>query len=385
MSIVIQTCIIVCISLLLFDIGFLILKNNRKDVFFPNNKRLENKIKNEIELYHHERHFSDGFEDDLMKKLSKTQNLITLMSVLEEMPEELTLFRYFIFNKIDDYAKKSNYEQAYYTYVISIFNYDSQSVPNDFAADFIRFLDSESLYTFINTMEAYYAFGDEALLLQALDKVNERGGFYNQKLLVDGLLTAKVDFNSFNPKLVDRFFRYSHYMQVSLLDFFRFNGYDIADLCLSIMQNNNTELEVRYSAMRYFTKFKNRDARTYCINLLDSKEEVPWLDQMLAIQILDKYHDEVVYDLIKEKIYSNNWYVRANAAKYLFEQNLSQDAVYDILAKRDKYANEILLYQYHDDKEMSKYIINTIQLLELQGQLVNNRASDDSDLVARIA
>ena len=369
MTIVINVYIIICIALLLFDVGFLILKNKRTDVFFPKNEKLKNKIKEEIEYHYKKRKFSDGFEDELMKKLSSTQNLITLMTVLDETGADKNLFRYFIFNKIDEYSKKPEYEQAYYTYVISTFNYGDKEVPSDFATDFYRFLDSKSLYTFINTMEAYYAFGDEELLLQALTKVDERGAFYNRKLLVDGLLSSRVNFDTFNPQLVTNFYKYSSYLQVSLLDFFRFNNYDAADLCLRLLEEDKLDSEIRYAALRYFTKFTNRDARIYAINLLESEKKDSWIDEMLAIEILEKYDDDIVYNLIKKEIYSSNWYIRSKSADYLHKHGLSKDEVYNILKQKDKYANEILLYQYRNEDDVTKYIINTIQLLETQEQL----------------
>ena len=382
MTIVIQIYIIVCIALLVFDICFLFLKNRKKEMFFPKNEKLEEQILDEIKVFHQEGGFSLDFETSLERKLNKTQNLITLMSVLEENPKEKENFRPFVFDKIDEYAKKSDYEQAYYTYVISTFDYKNIDIAGNFAVQFIKFLDSKSLYTFVNTMEAIYAFGKDNLLLQALDKVDEREGFYNEKLLIDGLLSAKVDFETFNQALLAKFDSYSDAMKVALLDYFRYNGADIAEVCLSLLQKENVESEVRYSAMRYFTKFQNERADAYCLKLL-KQEEAEWVEQMLAIQVLSQSKHPFAYATIKEKIYSPNWYVRLNAANYVSECYLDQAEMFEILSKKDKYANEILLYVYRDDREMSKYISSIIQQFEEEEQQQKEKGQKNVHMTAQ--
>ena len=384
MTIVIQIYIIVCIALLVFDICFLFLKNRKKEVFFPKNEKLEKQILDEIGAFHQQGKFSSDFETTLSRKLNKTQNLITLMTILEENPKFKEKFRPIIFDKIDEYAKKSDYEQAYYTYVISTFDYENVEIFGSFAVQFIKFLDSKSLYTFVNTMEAIYAFGQDNLLLQALDKVDQREGFYNQKLLVDGLLSAKVDFDSFNQKLISQFPTYSDTTKAALLDYFRYNGAEISDMCLAILNKPNVENEVRYSAMRYFTKYQNESANAYCLQLLKN-EETEWVEQMLSIQILSKSNHPFAYSTIKEKIYSQNWYVRLNAAKYLYDCHLNQTEMYEILSKKDKYANEILLYVYRDNSEMSEFISSTIQKFEEEEQEKGQNHSSKVNMTAQPA
>lgn len=363
MTIVIQIYILICISLLVFDVCFLLLKNRRTDIFFPHNINLEKNIESEILVHKNQGKFSEGFAMRLSEKLRETQNMITLITVLDTYPEYKNLFKPFVLEKIEDYQKKTDYEQAYYTYVVSYFDYEEKDITGSFNAKFFEFLDSKSLYTFINAMEAYYKFGDEDLLLKALDKVEERQGFYNHKLLVDGLLSSKVNFKTFNQKLLQNFDKYSDFTKVALLDYFRYNGEEVSELCLKLMHTPSTDLEVRYSALRYFTKFKNEKARRYCMDILN-QEKYGWIDQMLAIQILEKFKNPDVYQTVKNKIYSPNWYVRLNAANYLYKYNITKAELFDILNHKDKYANEILLYQCREDEELTQFISNTIEILE---------------------
>ena len=366
MNLMIQIYMIVCVVLLVFDIGFLIVKNIRSHRFYPRDNRFENRIKKEIALRKETGAFSEGFQKDLYKQLSKTKNMITLQDQLEQQPEAVDMFRGTIFHMQEEYKKKSDYEQAYYTYIISTMDYSREHVPADFAGKFLTFLDSKSLYTFINAMNAIYQFGEVHLLVSAIDKTDERVGFYHKKLLVDGLLEAKVDKKAFTEKMLERFNRYSTYTQNCLLDYFRLAGCEVSDFCLELILSDLVDKEVQYTAMRYFAKYPNQAAKEYFINILKNEEE--WIRQMLAIQALGRYSEPEIRGLIKKKITSQNWHVRVNAADYLKKNGLDREEIREIINMRDRYTNETLLYQYRDDEDMTAYISETIELVQKENE-----------------
>jgi hypothetical protein len=371
---IIEIYLVVCVLLLLFDITFLVMKNLRNQEFYPKNRSLEEKLREEIQLRRQTGAFSQDFEEDLGTKLGKIRNLITLMDVLDGNQAAAEWFRPAVFAQIEEYRKKNDYEQAYYAYVVSRFDYESEPVPPEFAAKFMAFLDSKSLYTFANAMDALYQFGRTNLLLAALEKVDECQGFYHQKLLVDGLLTSRADFRELNPALVKAFDRHTPFLQECLLNFFRMTGYDVSALCLRLIQNGeNTDQEVRYGAMRYFTKYPNAQSQSLFLSILQ-REEDPWMDQMLAIQALEHAGDAAVKDAVLKKVTSPNWYVRTKAIACLHRWGLTKSQIFDILYLRDKYADNALLYQYRNEKELSHYIIDTIQLLQRQDESINDGA-----------
>lgn len=364
MNLIIEIYLIICLLLLLFDILFLVLKNYRNQEFYPKNHSLEEQFREEIWNRRQTGSFSPGFEETLGKQLGKIRNLITLMDVLDTDRDAEDWFRPAIFAQVDEYQRKSDYEQAYYAYVISRFDYESQPVPPEFAARFMAFLDSKSLYTFANAMDALYQFGKTNLLLASLDKVDERQGFYHQKLLVDGLLGSRADFRELNPALIGAFGRYSPFMQECLLNFFRMTGCDASALCLRLIREG-ADTEVRYVAMRYFSKYPSAQSQDLFLDML-RREESPWMDQMLAIQALGNSEDAAVKEAVLKKVTSPNWYVRTNAAACLHHWGLTKSQISDILLLRDAYADNALLYQYRDEKELSHYIMDTIDLLQRQ-------------------
>jgi HEAT repeat protein len=67
------------------------------------------------------------------------------------------------------------------------------------------------------------------------------------------------------------------------------------------------------------------------------KEDVIWVEQMLAIQGLSSYSDAEVIAKIKGMITSSNWYVRTNAAEYLKNNGLDKASVKEIVALNDRY------------------------------------------------
>lgn len=368
MNIVIEIYLVVCAFLLLFNILFLVLKNYRNQEFYPKNKDLAETIRQEIQNRREQGAFSPEFEGQLGKQLGKIRNLITLMDVLDTEGDAAPWFRPAIFAQIGEYQKKNDYEQAYYAYVISKFDYESEPVPPEFAAKFMAFLDSKSLYTFANAMDALYQFGSTNLLMSALDKVDMRQGFYHQKLLVDGLLASRVDFQELNPALLKAFDQYTPFLQECLMNFFRMPGYDVSSLCVRLIQGGNSVgPEVRYGAMRYFAKYPDGQSRTLFLDIL-RWEESPWMDQMLAIQALERSEDATVRDLVRNKVTSPNWYVRTKAISCLHNQGLTKPQIFDILSLRDPYADNALLYQYRNEKELSHYITETMQLLRQQDE-----------------
>ena len=160
------------------------------------------------------------------------------------------------------------------------------------------------------------------------------------------------------------------------MDYFRLRGVDVSDLCMEILRDEKADPEVSYSAMRYFSKYPNEDSKAYFLTVL-ADEKSGWVRQLLAVQGLGGYDDPGVFDAISRKVYSPNWHIRTNAVAYMHRRGLSREQIFDILYQRDRYANESLLYQYRDDKEMTRYIIDTIHLLNMQDEAAVGGGPED--------
>ncbi len=364
MNIIVQIYMTVCVILLLFDIVFLIVKNARNQRFYPKMPKFEDQIRQEIEQKRKSGNFSDGYQEKIGKQIEKTKCLLALQSVLDEKTYARGWFRDIIYSVLEKYQKKSDYEQAYYAYVISTLGYEEVKVPSSFASEFMLFLKSKSLYTFSNTMTAVYEFGDINLLMNAIDAVDERAGFYHKKLFVDGLLTAKVDKKQLAERLMQAYEKYSNFTKECLLEYFRFAGDSAADFCMKIIRSDPKDQEIKYAAIRFFLKYPTDESNEMFSQILKSEHEQNWVDEMLAIQGLSHCKDEEVRRLIKSKITSRNWYVRVNAANYLKNNGMDRKEIAEIIEQKDRYTNETMLYQYREDPEMSAYIEELIKKQE---------------------
>lgn len=365
MTIIMKIYILLCSALLLFDICFLVVKNRRNLVAYRTNEKLDRKIREEMEVFRENGRFSPDFPAQLHGELTKTRNLLTLENLLEQQPQARAWFRTFFFGAMKEYAAKDDYEQAYYTYCLSLFDYRAEKPSAEFVDSLLNFLDTKSLYTFSNTMNCLYAIGLTQPLLRALEKIDQRQGFYHKKLLVDGLLTVQQEGDELDRSLTAGFGSYSPWMQDCLLDYFRLKGTNASELCLNIISGDRADTQVGYSAMRYFAKYPSPESRVCFLSFL-ADDSASWVRQMLAIQALGRYEDAEVRGAIFKKVTNANWYIRVNAVHYLGEKGLSRDEVFNLLYLRDRYANDSLLYQFRGDREMTRYIVDTIQLLELQ-------------------
>lgn len=383
MNLFIEIYIILCVALLIFDLVFLAAKNFKNYEFYPRNPAFEERLRREILQRRETGSFSDSFTKELPRLLEKTKNLITLQTELEKDPEASEWFRTTVYALIETYQKKTDYEQAYYLYFISTFDYSKEPVSASFSEHLMSFLDSKSLYTFSNTMNVLYRIGQVNLMVMAIDKADERGKFYHKKLLLDGILASNIDLEELTVKLVGRFRQYSPHMQDCILDVFRMGKGDASGLCMELIQDTDTDEQVRYSAMRYFIKHPAPQSREFFLNILENESSV-WIEQMLAIQGLSRYDDNEVYHAIKRKATSYHWHVRTNAVEYLHRQGISREELSDILRTQDKYASEALLYQYRDDHEMTLFIIQTIQAIaqETASSIPENCSADEDNAVA---
>lgn len=367
MNIIIEIYIFICIMLLLFDVVFLVVKNTKNKRFFPQKDKIKDKIQDELNRYDPKIGLSSSLKSFLLTNLDKTKNLIILQNELHTLTDhkaeiEAEIWPY-ILSKVSVYLKKSEYEQAYYAYVVS--NFDDLDVKWDerFFSIFITFLDSKSLYVFSNAMNAIYKFADPYLMSISIQKVNERNGFYHSKLFVDGLLDYKGDQELLQNLILEKFYDYSSMTQESILNYFRLQGAKVEEFCLQLLKKREVHPEVYYGALRYFAKYPCPESKDICLDLLQNSETF-WVEQLLAIQALKSYGDPLVKQVIRGRVTSCHWHVRLNAINYLHHHSLSKDEIFQILSLSDKYTNEALLYYYREEFPMVTYISEVLQSRE---------------------
>lgn len=362
MNTMIRLYILISAALLLFDLVFLVVKSHRLRHFRPRDTAFERQLR--AELAHHREHgtFSPNFESRLPALLQKTQNLIALQKELEQQPDAEPWLRGAVYDRLDTYLKKNERERSFYAYLISTLDYSVEPVPPEFAAKFLTLLDSHTLSTFSNAMNAIYRFGEVHLLCTALDTVSARDRFYHKKLLVDGLLGATADRAVLYPALMERFPDYSPYVQEGLIDLFRMSGFDAASFCEGLLRDNETAEQVRYTVMRYFAQHPTEESKLYFMSVLVDAD-ASWVGQMLAIQGLHPYEEDAVFRAVSEKLSSKHWHIRRCAAAYIRLHHPARERLAELLRTQDRYAGDALLYQYRDDPDTAHFLQETVRTL----------------------
>lgn len=373
MNVIISIYIFICIMMLLFDIAYLIVKNARVKGIGTGLNKLRVSLKAELDNYKPALGLSRKLKKFLVKDISKTKNLLVLQNQLEIITENIDEFkteiRPHILNQIEVYQKKSDYEQAYYAYVVSFYDYENEKLDERFYTQFSVFLESKSLYVLSNAVKAAYKFSDPYYMLVVIQKLDQRAGFYHGKLFVDGLLEFKGNIDILHDLILDKFYQYSPLTQSNLLNYFRLKGTDIEDFCLDILKARKVDNSVIYEAMRYFVKYHNEEIKRMFLSILLDEDSF-WVEQMIAIQGLNRYDDPLVKEIIKEKITSTNWYIRTNALSYLHYHNLAPEEITEILFLKDKYTNESLLYLYKDDQQATEYIEGIIESINAERNIL---------------
>lgn len=379
MYVIIEVYIIVCIMLLLFNLFFILTKNSRLRRLHPQKDKLRNMLAIEFELYTPQAGLGENVIDFLTNRLHTTQSLMVLEKEMQKRrpyKEEIKAeIKPYVFNNIHKFSSKPKNEKAYYAYVLSYFDYQKDSGSEIDYTAVLPFLDSKHLYVFTNTMDVIYKFADPYILVAAIQKVDERSGFYHSKLLTDGLLTFEGDLEVLQAMLIEKFHGYTPLTQVSLVNYFRLKDLAVDDFCLSLIKERTVDDEVLYAAMRYFGRNPNEEAKTLFINLLQKGDSF-WIEELLAIQALKHYSDPVTRSTIKEKVTSENWEVRSNAISYLHKHELDLNGVREILALEDQYASEKLFYYYEEDEEVAPYIIQSLQEMEREKLEVEMNTAD---------
>ena len=114
---------------------------------------------------------------------------------------------------------------------------------------------------------------------------------------------------------------------------------------LEILKDETADNELRYSAIRYFEKFYNEDAKETLQAFAEGNKDLPWQYQAIASSALKTYQDQKTDKILKNNLSSSNWYVRLNSAKSCEALGFTYGELIDIFDGDDRYAREIIRYR----------------------------------------
>lgn len=290
----------------------------------------------------------------LQKGLRRTRGLMVFDDALDHLRQQepvllapyLRALQPVIAGLAADHHYRTPMKRAYFAYVIRKYGFAADAPASPVVDLLLALLQEPSLYCRENALLALYSTGDYALVSRALHLVDTSGRFHHAKLLTDGLLTFHGDKQALGERLWAEFDTFSVGMQGVLLDFFRFGGVRLSEELLGLLADGSRDDELRFSCIRYFGKYPDPSAYPLLLAFAEQPGARRWEYAAIAVSSLAAYPDARTIEVLKSSLYSENWYIRFNAAKSLEDSfGLSWQALSDVMDSGDRYAREIVQYR----------------------------------------
>lgn len=350
-NILIYSYILICISLLLYNVIHIIKSNISKNIMQKNSFYWRNEILKQISFLEKENKVEQRHLKKMEKRLVKTKELIAYIDALDSLNEHDTFKIYlqstFITqqNLAFKYAKKDSMNRAFFAYIISRYPPCNGDVFRPMMKILISYLDNSTVYCRENVLNALYSLGNVQAVENALQILNDRHLFHHKKLLSDGLAIFRGD----KEKLMEILWKHIHdwdeNIMISVVQFITICNGEYQEIFLPILLSNDTNIEIRLAIMRYYRRHFYEPVRKILYSFLKDDN----IDENLVIVaalVLDKYPGEETVDILNKALHHHNWYVRYNAASSLYNLNIKLETLHNTIDGEDRYAKEILNYIY---------------------------------------
>ena len=359
-EIMIYVYIAICISMILYNIIYVFILKHREKALYSNSQKFEKLIYDEIEKIKSGERVLQKHKDFLCKKLNRTAGITAFDKALEKIyknkskeVEKYLVDTFSVFEHLTHrYISKDTIKIAYFPYILHKYNilkhYESERLTDAL----LGLLRSVNVYCRENTIKAIYSMQNPDMAVSALKVLDTNLTFHHPKLICDGLLNYKGDKAILKVKLFGAFRNLSLQMRVNILNYFRFGNVRCDDEMLKLLKNEKENNEIRFSAMRYFEKFPNEDARPILQNLAENLEGRTWEYQTIATSALKSYPDDVTFRILVKNLSSSNWHVRQNSAISCEKLGYTYHDLINVFDGDDRYAREMM--RYHLDKRTAE-------------------------------
>lgn len=355
-EIMIYVYIAICISMILYNIIYVFILKHRESALDSNSEKFEKIINSELERIRNGGYVSQKHKDYLCKRLDKTAGITAFDKALEiiykndpDCTEKYLVETFSVFEYLTHrYINKDTVKIAYFPYILNKYNilrhYESERL-TDVLLELLR---SVNVYCRENTIKAIYSMQKPELVVSALKIIDTNLSFHHPKLICDGLMTYKGDRNVLKDCLFEEFSVFSVQMKVNILNFFRFGNVRCDRQMLELLKDEREDNEIRFSAIRYFEKFPNDDARPVLQSIAENLEGRIWEFQAIATSALKSYPDDVTFRILVKNLSNSNWHVRQNSAVSCEKLGYTYHDLINVFDGDDRYAREMM--RYHLDK-----------------------------------
>ena len=107
------------------------------------------------------------------------------------------------------------------------------------------------------------------------------------------------------------------------------------------MEEKYLDKEIKIACIKYLIDIKDENIKSELILLSRSEE---WEIRALSVVSLGSYcEDEDVIVVLEKALTDENWYVRQNSAKSLYNLIKDKEKILSIIYGKDKYASDAML------------------------------------------
>ena len=197
-----------------------------------------------------------------------------------------------------------------------------------------------------NILQAIYAMGDPHLTVQALKIADRKETFIHPKIISDGLLNYTGNAHALQTLLLDEREEFSIQMQVNILNYIRFASGAHCERMFSILQNEKSDDEVKFSCIRYFGKYPYDPVYPLLKGYVAAEYSTRNEYCLISLTALRNYPGKETTELLKKNLRSTNWYIRYNAAESLSSLGVEYAELVEIFDGKDSYARDIMQFQF---------------------------------------
>lgn len=342
----------VSVAMAFFDLGFAAFEHTRDNNFKKKTQRMALALSEEIVLnadFPTQRH-----KRKLEKSMRRLPGLESFDLTLGHMralnDEHATTYLLGISDVFDRlaryYLQKKPLNQAYYAYILKRW-YRTRPASPTVVSTLIHFAEEGSIFLRQNAFEALAQLEDAEVMIRAIKVLDGSDDFHHPKLITETILGFSGDKDALADALALELDNFSPAAQGAVINFLRMCRRGDWKRILALMEDEQTDHEVRIACMRYFMTNPREEAAAPLRAFAERENAGEWEYISVATAALVSYPDEETKSLLKRLLSSPLWYVRFNAAKSLYDLGVVPEAeLADVMEGDDRYAREMIAYRW---------------------------------------
>ncbi len=317
----------ICISLLLFNIIYMIKINREKKRFLLLKTKWCNILEQEINLASHEKKSNRRHFRFLYRNLKKIQDINSFYQCIiekakiypQKTAEYILLYRECFEKLAYFYEKKPPIYRGYYTYLLGKLQQISKSNFINLFPLLISYIDDSNPICREIVLNTLYISGDVNLIEQVYLFLSYRNIPHDKTLLLSGLMHFHGDKNLLCQHFWNHIHRWNEYYLSIILAFIKETSPDFKDSLFKVLQNKRVSLTIKLDILPYFEKYYYPQVHPILLSYLSNREQMGNALTAEACNTLRNYPGEKTITALKEALSSNHLLTVNNAATTLLK------------------------------------------------------------------